>query len=306
MNQKNNFVIVVDWGTSSFRAFLVDKDATILDRQESKEGINNISDNKFESVLLNMVGDWLKAYGPLQVLASGMITSRNGWVEVPYVSCPAGAADIASGIAERILQNGSKIIFIPGLVDQTAYPFPEVMRGEETQIIGSGLSEPNTVVLPGTHSKWVQVTDGMIRRFQTFATGELFSTLRESSFIAGSYSESDDPDWESFDLGIALVANGEKKADALLSLIFSARTGVLFDKLNTNQIRDYLSGLLIASEFVQAEHCGWHRRSSAIGIVGNDALSTRYERCARNFNLDVQQGAPDAATKGALSIADFF
>ena len=220
--------IIVDWGTTTLRASLVLRSEIVMSTTEVPRGIQVIAPNTFEDELVSVIGDWLNEYGTLPVVAFGMVTSRNGWIEVPYVSCPADASNLAKGTIQHSLPNGSSLIFLPGLTDPARTPFPDVMRGEETQIIGYGLDKDITLVLPGTHSKWSHVRDGKIAGFQTFVTGELFALLSQHSFIAKSAGVSiENPGWDAFEAGVGEEANDDIKADAIFSLLFSARTGML-------------------------------------------------------------------------------
>ncbi|TWF58486.1 2-dehydro-3-deoxygalactonokinase [Neorhizobium alkalisoli] len=298
--------IILDWGTSSLRAALVSETGETLDsRDTTSGGIQFVKDGAFEAALMDTVGAWFAAHGPLPVLASGMITSRNGWVEVPYVDAPAGLAELAAGTKQLTLQNGAVITFLPGMRDPAAKPFPDVMRGEETQIVGFGLDKDRTLVLPGTHSKWARVEGGRIAGFQTYATGEIFALLTKHSFIAKALEPvaGAEPVWSAFDRGAEFAASDERAADALLSAVFSARTGVLASMLKAEDIGDYVSGLVIGSEFRQARATGWFSPGDAIGIVGNNVLSSRYGRIAPLFDLTVEPSPPDAAKRGVQLIA---
>nr|WP_306263924.1 2-dehydro-3-deoxygalactonokinase [Pararhizobium sp. IMCC3301] len=300
--------IVVDWGTTSLRAFLISPDGTIGDRMESERGIQFIADDAYEAELTTAISGWIDTYGILPILALGMVTSRNGWVEVPYVSCPATPADLAKGIVSRHLTNGCPVLLLPGITDPARTPFPDVMRGEETQIVGFGLDKDICVVLPGTHSKWARIGDGRIQGFQTFVTGEIFALLSKHSFIAkAAGDETGAMDWAAFDRGAEQAGRALPETDALLSLLFSARTGILAGQMAATETRDYISGLLIGHEFRQADLCGWIDRQAEIGgeigIVGNDGLNDRYERVARSLNLTVRKGREEAAIDGALAIA---
>lgn len=306
MTKPQNFYpshIVVDWGTTSLRAFLISQDGTIGDRLETERGIQFIADGAYDAELTSTVSKWIAAHGILPVLALGMVTSRNGWVEVPYVSCPATAADLAGGIIARQLANGCPVFLLPGITDRTRTPFPDVMRGEETQIVGFGLDKDICVILPGTHSKWARIGEGRIQGFQTFVTGEIFALLSQHSFIAkAAGTAAGEVDWRAFERGAAEAGRALPETDAMLSLLFSARTGILADKMIGTETRDYMSGLLIGHEFRQAELCGWFDREAEIGIVGNDGLNDRYERVARSLNLRVRKGKEEAAIDGALTI----
>ncbi|MBP1844837.1 2-dehydro-3-deoxygalactonokinase [Rhizobium petrolearium] len=298
--------IILDWGTSSLRAMLVSETGETLDTQESSSGgIQFVKDGAFEAALMQAVGEWFSAHGPLPVMATGMITSRNGWVEVPYVDTPGGVAELAAGTRKLTLQTGAVITFLPGMRDPAAKPFPDVMRGEETQIVGFGLDRDRTLVLPGTHSKWARIKAGRIDGFQTYATGEVFALLTKHSFIAKAQDPVPDaePDWQSFGRGVEFAASNNAAADAFLSAIFSARTGILDGKLKPENILDYVSGLIIGSEFRQARAAGWFKAGETIGIVGNNLLNSRYGRVAPLFDLTVEPGPDNAAKRGILLIA---
>jgi 2-dehydro-3-deoxygalactonokinase len=298
--------IILDWGTSSLRAMLVSESGETLETKETNSGgIQFVKDGAFEAALMEAVGSWFAAHGPLPVLASGMITSRNGWVEVPYVDTPGGVAELAAGTRKLTLANGAVITFLPGMRNPAAKPFPDVMRGEETQIVGFGLETDRTLVLPGTHSKWARVKNGRIDGFQTYATGEVFALLTKHSFIAKAQEPAPgaEPNWAAFDQGAAFAASEAASADAFLAVIFSARTGILDSKLKPEDILDYVSGLVIGSEFRQARAAGWFKAGDAVGIVGNNILNSRYSRIAPLFNLSVDIGPADAAKRGIMLVA---
>jgi 2-keto-3-deoxy-galactonokinase len=298
--------IILDWGTSSLRAMLVSGSGETIDTKEtSSGGIQFVKGGAFEAALMEAVGAWFTAHGPLPVIASGMITSRNGWLEVPYVDTPGGVGELARGTRTQTLANGAVVTFLPGMRNPAAKPFPDVMRGEETQIVGFGLETDRTLVLPGTHSKWARINNGRIDGFQTYATGEVFALLTKHSFIAKAEEPAlgSEPNWAAFDRGAEFAASNETAADAFLSAIFSARTGVLDGKLKPQDIMDYVSGLVIGSEFRQARAAGWFKDGDAIGIVGNNILNSRYSRIAPLFRLSVDIGPADAAKRGIMLIA---
>jgi 2-dehydro-3-deoxygalactonokinase len=297
--------IILDWGTSSLRAALVaETGETLGGRDTTSGGIQFVRDGAFEAALMETVAPWFADHGPLPVIASGMITSRNGWIEVPYVDAPAGIAELAAGTKRISLQNGATVTFLPGMRDPAAKPFPDVMRGEETQIVGCGLDKNRTVVLPGTHSKWARVEGGRIAGFQTYATGEIFALLTKHSFIAKAAEPipGTEPIWSAFDRGAEFAASDVRAADAFLSSVFSARSGVLAGVLKPEDIGDYVSGLVIGSEFRQARAAGWLVPGEAIGIVGNNTLNSRYGRVAPLFDLTVEPCPVDAAKRGVQQI----
>ncbi|TCR98673.1 2-keto-3-deoxygalactonate kinase [Rhizobium sp. BK418] len=290
--------VIVDWGTTSFRGTLVSADAGVLDHLETGQGISTLSKGEHEAVLMGALGPWFERHGALPVVALGMITSRNGWIEVPYVPCPAGAAELGAGTTRLKLPNGSDLILFAGLTDPARTPFPDVMRGEETQIVGFGLDRDMAIILPGTHSKWARVADGRIAGFQTFVTGEVFALLMKHSFIARGASKPPVDDPEAFRWGLAEA----RKTGAMLSLLFSARTGGLAQKLSAEQLRSYVSGMVIGQEFRQAREAGWYVDGDQVAIVGNDGLNALYGIAADAFGLKVLEGRGEEAINGALAI----
>ncbi|MCA0425524.1 MAG: 2-dehydro-3-deoxygalactonokinase, partial [Proteobacteria bacterium] len=172
--------IVVDWGSSNFRAYRFGPDGTVGERRQSASGILSVTDGRFEDALRREIGNWLTPGA--EVFHSGMITSRNGWVETPYVLCPATLQAVADGAVRRDLAGGVALHFMPGV--STLNPTPDVMRGEEMQVFGVTGPEADTlVILPGTHSKWVNVVHGAITGLRTFLTGEIFALLSSQSII---------------------------------------------------------------------------------------------------------------------------
>lgn len=252
---------------------------------------------------MKAIAPWLQKHGAIPVLALGMITSKNGWVEVPYVACPATPGDLANGMIQKSLPNGSDLFFLAGITDKTRFPFPDVMRGEETQIVGFGLDDAMTIVLPGTHSKWAEIGSGEISKFQTFVTGEVFALFSQHSFIAKAAGQDRrDDDWDAMELGATVARDAENQDAAFLTQLMSVRTGMLAGKLTTDRMLSYLSGLVIGNEYRQAMDAGWFKTGDTIGIVGNDGLNDRYRCVSKIFGLNVKDGGEQAAVVGALEI----
>lgn len=290
--------IVVDWGTTSLRATLVDRSGNEMENIETPQGISSLNKGDHEEVLMATLAPWFSIHGALPIAALGMITSRNGWIEVPYVACPAGPAELAAGSLRKSLPNGSELVFLPGLADASRRPFPDVMRGEEIQVAGHGLADDATIIIPGTHSKWAKVKTGRIESFQTFVTGEIFALLLNNSFIARGATQPPVDDPEAYLQGLEEA----KISAAMLSLLFSARTGGLAGKLTADQLRSYVHGLLIGQEFRQAREAGWYSEGDEATIVGNDGLNELYVIAARVFDLKITLGADDVLIRGALDV----
>ncbi len=298
-------LIAIDWGTTCLRAGLAGRDGRVLDRRSEPSGILNVPNADFDGVFERVVGPWLRQHPGIPVFASGMIGSRQGWHEAPYVECPAGAADLARALLDATTRDGTTIRFVPGLslVDEAG--IPDVMRGEETQIIGSlqpGDDAPQLFVLPGTHSKWALVDRGRILRFATFMTGEVFAVLRGHS-ILGRHMQGDADHDAAFRRGID--AAGETGAE-LLHRLFSVRTLGLFERLPATSLSSYLSGLIVGTEIGGAMN--WLGRAPGndltVTVVGEARLTALYRQALGKRGINVREGIPDAAVAGIRRISE--
>jgi 2-dehydro-3-deoxygalactonokinase len=296
-------LIALDWGTTSLRAYLVDGDGGIEDRIEAPLGIQQVPDGDFGGTFDRIVGPWLERRDPPPVVASGMIGSRQGWREAPYVECPAGAADLAGKWLAVVSPAGHNVRLIPGVMQLGADGVPDVMRGEETQVIGcleADASSRRVFVLPGTHSKWVVVEAGRIVRFATFMTGELYAALSHHT-ILGRLMEGEADDPAAFRRGVEHAGRG---GAGLLRRLFSARTLPLFDRLPATGVASYLSGLLIGAEIAEAS--AWagtpHIAAQRPTIVGSPALGARYKDALAILNIESRLGPADAAVAGIRRI----
>jgi 2-dehydro-3-deoxygalactonokinase len=303
-------LIGIDWGTTSFRAYRIGADGGVLETREAPVGILKVADGDFEAVLEREVGPWLAVAPGLPVVVSGMITSRQGWLEVPYCACPAGSAELAGALREHATRGGRRLHFVPGLSLIGSDGVPDVIRGEETQIIGEvggelgaagdGARGRQAIVLPGTHSKWAFAEGGRIVWFATFMTGEVFAVLKEHS-ILGRLMEGDVQDEAAFGRGLSYARAGP---GGLLKRLFSARTLGLFDQLPASAIASYLSGLLIGSEIAEALDCLPEAPAAReITVVGHSELAQRYRGAIDAAGFRARIGAADASARGQLLIA---
>lgn len=288
-------LIGVDWGTSRLRLALVAGDGAVLAEHAADAGILAVPDRGFALVLQDAVAA-LGAPATLPIILSGMITSRQGWHELPYQTCPAGADALASAL-HRVDEPGlGPLHFITGVAWASPDGIPDVMRGEETQILGQDdLQAGEAVVLPGTHSKWVTVEAGRIVRFRTFMTGELFAVLDAHSILGRLMTEGpEDP--AAFARGVRQGLTGT----GLLGRLFSARTLPLMGLLPETAVRDYLSGLLIGTEIAEARAA---ERPAAVVVIGSDALARRYATALELAGIRHRPGRADAAYRGQWRVA---
>lgn len=296
MSRESEPYVVVDWGTSHFRAYHINAAGTIQDRCETADGIHTLGGSGFADVLRERISPWREPNTALVVYACGMITSANGWIELPYVPCPAGAAEIAACVHRKTLDDYLSVLLVPGVNDPHAKPFADVMRGEETQVLGAGVDN-GQVVLPGTHSKWVTLADRRIEEVRTAVTGELYALLRQHSFFAAGDTPTTLHE-ESFLRGLATA---KLARNALLQQLFSVRTGVLSGELQSTHTGDYLSGLLIGQEIQQCA-----ADAEILTLVGNEALCERYLLAAQRMGIQAVAGPADAVVSGIAALRQFF
>lgn len=287
-------MIVIDWGTSSFRAYRLAKDGAIRERREAPLGILQLKGPNFAGAFESQVGHWANEDdGP--VLMSGMIGSRQGWAEVPYAECPAGPDDVA-GRLMPVEWRERKLWIVPGLVDRTR-GVPDVMRGEETQLFGvlETLGQGSHLVcLPGTHSKWVRIENGRIAGFRTHMTGEVFAVLKQHSILGRLMSHGAEDD-AAFGEGMARAG----EAGGLLHHLFGVRTRGLFEEMPAASLASYLSGLLIGHELAQ-EADGTAR---VVHVLGAPQLAPLYARALARSGREAVILDADAAVIGLYRLA---
>lgn len=277
--------IAVDWGTTRFRACLIDAAGAILDRRDAEAGIMAVEAGGFARTLQRHVGPWLAAAPTLPVVMAGMVGSRNGWAEAPYAPCPAAARDLAAGAITVTREDGGQALIIPGvsgLFDGAA----DVMRGEETLVAGLDL-EDGLACLPGTHSKWVLLRGGRIERFSTFMTGELYATLCAHTILGKLATEPEDE--AGFALGLA--ASGHPAG--LLHAAFAARANVLLGVMPAGAVRPYLSGLLIGFEVAGALKL--HGTLEPVHLVATAHQAALYEQALASAGVTATVVEPERA-----------
>ncbi len=293
-------LIGVDWGTSSFRAYRIGPAGQVLDRIECDAGIRSVAQDGFDALLHEKIGHWIGSGPSGPIVMSGMIGSRQGWVEAAYIDAPASIDDVAGKLVRVPRAMSSNIFIVPGLAMKSG-AMPDVMRGEETQIFGALQQRALTdgiFVLPGTHSKWAEVESGAIRRFGTYMTGDVFAALRDHSILGALMSGQTSLNADSFRRGLE-AGNRAGSPGALLHRIFGARTHALFGELEADEVSDYLSGLLIGAEFADAAP----ESGSTLLIVGASDLAERYLLAAEWAGLAADRIDQDCAAAGLHAIA---
>jgi 2-dehydro-3-deoxygalactonokinase len=285
-----------DWGTSRLRLSLCSGERVLESRQGP--GIGALREPAADA-LRPLIASWRTTYGPLPLFLCGMAGSRNGWRETPYLPCPADLGALATA-ALRFDSDGTEVAIAPGLSCTSRLGAPEVMRGEETQMAGAltlrhelGTGR-HLLCLPGTHTKWACLEDGVVGDFLTALTGELFGLLRDYSTLtrvtgvgasgqARSTTGISVDSEEGFESG--LEAASTLKSASLLHALFSARSRQLLDGCAREWALSYLSGLLIGSD-VRGAMPLFAAQGEAV-LIGDVALNERYARALRGLGIAV-------------------
>lgn len=297
MASPETMLIGIDWGTSNHRAYRIDGRGNVLECRSGELGLSAVKDRNFNAALGSFIADWRKAAArDVPVLMSGMIGSRNGWVETAYCECPFGAEDLSHTIVP--VPGPIEAVFIVGggsLVDASHHH--DVMRGEEVQILGlENTAGPHLVVAPGTHSKWAVLVNGKIKEFRTYMTGELFALLKDHSILGWLM-----PDRTESALYEKVYLQGVMEAAAepdLLHGLFNVRTQGLFRPDEAGGLASYLSGLLIGNEISGALRCF---PSESITVIGEPRLAGLYNLALTRLGVaDVCMADAGTATAKGL------
>ncbi len=267
-------LIGIDWGSTNMRAFRFGASGEVLERRASPRGAAGLTPPEFETILAETVTGWTDGTTP--IVLAGMVGGRTGWREAPYLPCPASPSALAAAALplDTARDTGlGRAVIVPGLSTRAANGSADVMRGEETQLLGAGLTD-GLVILPGTHSKWATLEQGRITTFATAMTGELYALLRHHSLLGqlatdGPFNE------HAFTRGVTRALD----AGSFGPLLFSARADVLLGDLAPEAVESYLSGLLIGGEIA-----GFGARPAT--LIGNPQLVARYETALRLAGID--------------------
>lgn len=286
-------MIGIDWGTTNFRAFRFDVAGQVVERRTYPAGILNVKDGRFAETLHEKVGDWI-ADGERRVLLSGMVGSRQGWVEVDYLRCPVTLTDLAKA-ALRIPFAGAQVMLIPGVRSEDLNGVPEVMRGEETESMGIVEWQGNSrlVCMPGTHTKWVELRERSILRLQTCMTGDVFAALRRETILSKLMHAEVVLDDEGFLRGVQRSAD----AGGLLHHLFGVRALALMGDLKEEAAASYLSGLLIGHEVRSMMPA-----NASVHLVGATHLCRLYQVAIESCGGTATMEDDDAAARGLAAI----
>jgi len=286
-------LLACDWGTTNLRAWTLDGQGTVVAQKDFPLGVSRLAPGEAARRFEAEVRPGLGARG-LPAILCGMVGSNLGWTAVPYADCPAGLADLAGKLTA--VAEGVRIV--PGLRCEGLAGSPDVMRGEETQILGWLAQHPerrsgrHLLCHPGTHAKWVLVEAGRIVRFVTAMTGELFAVLSRHSVLKSDAPATDEA---AFDQGLAAAGNG----DALAARLFTVRARVVGAAAPPESSPSYLSGLLIGAEVASVPRLlGEPPRQ--VALLGDAALCARYRRALDRAGVEAEVFDGEAAAIAGL------
>lgn len=286
-------MIVVNWGTSNFRAYKLDAQGHVEAEKSSDRGAVTVPTGGFQDALMAEIPEWMEVRDN-RILMCGMVGARRGWKEAPYLQVPASFGQVVQGVIKLDVE-GMDARIVPGLIGKDSNGVPDVMRGEETEILGCATDLRNDVhyCLPGTHTKWVRVGNGRIETFSTSMTGDLFKAIRESTILR-SCTQHEPDDESAFLKGVARAGQDGELGHHL----FGVRTLVLTGMMPEKSASSYLSGLLIGSEVRDKA-----RKDDNLHLIGDAALCALYQKALREFGFISTIEPEGAALRGLQRIS---
>lgn len=286
--------VLGDWGTSRLRLYRMNGGEVTARLSGPGTGALHAS---AQSVLAERLEVWLADGAISEVILCGMAGAPGALVEAGYAACPTNAAGWLGSRASRKVA-GVPVAVLPGLSCRSGGNVPEVMRGEETQVFGALALHPelaegrHLVVLPGTHSKWVEIENGTIHRFHTHPTGELFAVLAGQSTLTGPDTPGDGTFDDGFSRGL------QRRIEPLTAALFEARAARMLDRRSKDWSCGYLSGLLIGSEVAERAQA-----DASIVLIGDPALAALYQRALAEVGCGSTRIDGDAAVIAGLELA---
>ena len=312
--------IYVDWGSTNFRAFLMDG-AQIVDKTNAPgHGILQSflkvpvseRDDRFSQFLCGQLGSWLTAYPEAEIFMCGAIGSREGWLDTGYVNAPANLDKLAKSFRklnaeENIYLPARSIFILPGLAIEHANARHDIMRSEEIKSLGAALHlgmENAVLCVPGTHCKWVWIENGSISGFHSILTGEFYAHLSEAGFLASILprgKEPDNPDFTSFQKGLDLAREGHD----LLADVWQVRCQKLRADNPPDDLRAYFSGILMGHELKQIGHIAPHTKHVVLlGDPGQRQTLYRHALRYYGWNIEAEIGSEVAVCAGLSALKE--
>ncbi|WP_371168100.1 2-dehydro-3-deoxygalactonokinase [Aliiroseovarius sp. 2305UL8-7] len=285
--------LAVDWGTTHLRVWLMAKDGSALERLESDRGMGCLARDEFEPVLMDLLSEF-DLGSSIVTIVCGMAGSRQGWAEAPYVAVPCAPPGVSN--ATQFNAGVFDVHILPGVKQQKP---ADVMRGEETQIAGYLVENPDfdgILCLPGTHCKWVHISAGELVSFRTFMTGEMFALLSDQSVLRHSVATDD---WDQAAFDTALSDTLTRPSD-LAAKLFSLRAEGLLNDMSPATARARLSALLIGAELAAAKP---YWLGQQVVILGADNVASAYHAALTAQGAMVRPSDADNMTLAGMTAA---
>jgi len=277
--------IAGDWGTSRLRLWLCARDGAPLDSRTGPGAAS--TGGRFAETLALLTAEWQGRHGALPAVLCGMVGSNIGWVNAPYVACPSMPQQI---IEACVVPVDGRVRIVPGLSCRNRFGAPDFLRGEETQILGALHLAPvlrqghALLCLPGTHTKWAAMRDGLVEEFLTAPAGEVFALLCAHSVLVRKSADAG-TEFDHTAFAQAVAASNDYPDGELLHRLFECRSRQLQGELAPHSAAAYLSGLLIASDVRGALRCLADADADAgpgaarsVCLIGDAQLTQLYAR----------------------------
>lgn len=291
-------LIAIDWGTSSFRAYLLNDSGEIFSSIHSDCGILHLKKEQFAHILADQIEQLEGNKENAPIIISGMITSKSGWIETPYVECPASCSQLADHLVLHKDDKLGPLWFVPGLNQFT--PQPDVIRGEETQMAGLDRTGAHIAILPGTHSKWVRLQDDTVEFFSTYMTGDLYNALLKETILKAAAESI----WSQrrFTEGLEGARKYLTQQKSILSTLFQTRSQEILGLVPANEGKGFLSGLLIGTEICDAIHLGYNSDKPYV-LIGDEKLVSLYAQALEYYGKSCDVPESNLAVTGLFTIA---
>jgi 2-dehydro-3-deoxygalactonokinase len=294
--------IAGDWGTSNLRLYLCDSRGRVL---ESRSGPGAAqSRGRFAQVFDELTASWRQAHGDLGAVLCGMAGSAFGWIEAPYLQCPEDVGNVADSLVEA----RRDVHIVPGMKCANPLGAPDVLRGEETQVLGALTQVPelaqgrHLLCLPGTHTKWLSLHDGVVIEFLTVPTGELFRMLCDHSVLVREPATPIEHHAADFERGLAEAV--KHRSVSVLHRLFQSRSLRIDEQLSTAGAASWTSGLLIGTDVGGALPLfDSHGEDSPVHVIGAPALTGLYATALARLGRSGQCHDGDAAALAGLTRA---
>jgi 2-dehydro-3-deoxygalactonokinase len=293
-------IVGINWGSSNFRAFLIDAAGQVLDLVEQPRGIAGLERAQMQAMVADIAARWPQA---ARIYAAGMIGSNIGWSDAGYLDCPATPQALAQRL-HRVAIGAVPVAIVPGLACRRAGDdAPDIMRGEETELLGliagGALPGDGVVALPGTHSKWLRLQGGAVLEFVTAMSGEIFDRLTAAGLLASVVDGPAEPG-PAFEQALRIAHDSGM---GLATLLFGARARVIRGALPRRDGASWLRGLLIGAELADVRRLWPDAFAQVLPLVGAAPVCALYAHALRTLGSDARAvDAHGAVTRGFVAL----